>query len=439
MCNDTERRFFSLEKVNNAYDIEGETDLDFEASGHDDNPRNVETSLMMSNTPNDGVTKERGAVGGALLETPEMPVADSSPQAAEVSVVSPLRGIQVSEDPSEIMASAQKPKKSIASSRSSRRRLELETVIMEEEAKAEIQRKEQALLLRQKERDIAAHMEARELELEARKEARELEVQKEKMALDDLKRQSELNLKLKQLEIMEKTSSQGSVSSFASFHIMKTKTSDWLDSNKDNFGLPPDSNSKTVNVKEKPCSSAQADCELTANEFEPLSGKQLGAKPKKTLMFDPSKTFTPGQSTKAEPPFTPSLTLPNVSAPGFTIPETSIPMKLPKLVLDKFSGDPLEWPEWSRQFLATVDQAGVADSVKLNYLKTLVNGKAKAAVDGMGYSGAMYQVAWQTLEHDFGRPELIVNAQLRTLHSHSFIKPHDSLEIINSHKWSQDV
>ena len=187
-------------------------------------------------------------------------------------------------------------------------------------------------------------------------------------------------------------------------------------------------------MKEKPCSSERADCELKANEFEPQSGKQLGAKPKKTLMFDPSKTFTPGQSTKAEPPITPNLTLSNVSAPGFTIPVTSIPMKLPKSVLDKFSGDPLEWPEWSGQFLATVDQGGVADSVKMKYLKTLVSGKAKAA--GMGYSGAMYQVAWQILEHDFGRPELIVNAQLRKLHSHPFIKPHDSLEII---KFSQVV
>ena len=203
--------------------MHGETDPDFEASGHDDNPRNVETSLMITNTPNDGVPEERGAVGGALFETPGMPVADSSPKAADVSVVSHLKGFQVSEDPSKIMASAQKPKKSIASSRSSRRRLELETAILEEEAKADIQRKEQALLLRQKERDIAAHMEARELELEARREARELEVQKKKMALDELKRQSELNLKLKQLEIMEKTSSQGSVSSFASFHIKKQK------------------------------------------------------------------------------------------------------------------------------------------------------------------------------------------------------------------------
>ena len=63
-------------------------------------------------------------------------------------------------------------------------------------------------------------------------------------------------------------------------------------------------------------------------------------------------------------------------------------------------------------------------------LKTLVTVKAKAAINGMGYSGQMYHVAWPTLEHDFGRPELVVNAQLRKIHAYSFIKPYDSLVIV---------
>ena len=48
----------------------------------------------------------------------------------------------------------------------------------------------------------------------------------------------------------------------------------------------------------------------------------------------------------------------------------------------------------------------------------------------------MYHMAWQTLEHNFGRPELVVNAQLRKIHAYSVIKPHDSLEIV---KFSQVV
>ena len=105
-------------------------------------------------------------------------------------------------------------------------------------------------------------------------------------------------------------------------------------------------------------------------------------------------------------------------------------MTLLKLVMDKVDGDPLEWPEWSGHFLATVDESGITDSNKMKNLKSLLVGEAKAAIEGMKFSGQMYQVAWQILEHDFGRPKLVVNAQLRMIHARTFIKPHDSLEIV---------
>ena len=69
-------------------------------------------------------------------------------------------------------------------------------------------------------------------------------------------------------------------------------------------------------------------------------------------------------------------------------------------------------------------------------LEDPVTGKAKAAIEGMGCSGQTYHVAWWTLEYDFGRLELIVNAQLRKIHPYPFIKPFDSLEIL---KYSQVV
>ena len=47
----------------------------------------------------------------------------------------------------------------------------------------------------------------------------------------------------------------------------------------------------------------------------------------------------------------------------------------------------------------------------MKYLKSLLIGKAEADIEGMGLSGQMYQAAWQTSEHDFGRPELVVNAR----------------------------
>ena len=84
---------------------------------------------------------------------------------------------------------------------------------------------------------------------------------------------------------------------------------------------------------------------------------------------------------------------------------------LPKLRLNNFDGNPLEWPEWSSMFLATVDKRMIPDSEKMSHLKTLLTGKAKFAISGMGYSGQFYGAAWSILERKFGRPLVIIDAQ----------------------------
>ena len=66
---------------------------------------------------------------------------------------------------------------------------------------------------------------------------------------------------------------------------------------------------------------------------------------------------------------------------------------LPKLELTEFSGDPVEWTEWSQVFQATVLAATMYDSVKMNHLETMVTRKAKEAFAGLGYTAEMYIVA----------------------------------------------
>ena len=74
---------------------------------------------------------------------------------------------------------------------------------------------------------------------------------------------------------------------------------------------------------------------------------------------------------------------------------------LPKLKLNNFDGNPLEWPEWSSMFIATVDQRPIPDSEKMSYLKTLLTSKARSTVSGKGYSGQFYGAAWSNLERKF--------------------------------------
>ena len=103
--------------------------------------------------------------------------------------------------------------------------------------------------------------------------------------------------------------------------------------------------------------------------------------------------------------------------------------QLPKLKLSSFDGNPLEWPN---MFKATVHYRDLPDSEKMSHLKTLLTSKAKSAISGMGYSGEFYAQAWELLGRKFGRPYLIVDAQLNLLRKHQPIRMHDSTAIIIS-------
>ena len=82
-------------------------------------------------------------------------------------------------------------------------------------------------------------------------------------------------------------------------------------------------------------------------------------------------------------------------------------------------------------FIATVDKRTIPDSEKMSHLKTLLTGKAKSAISGMGYSGQFYSAAWSILERKFGRPHVIIDAQLESLRKANQVKPHDSTSLIN--------
>ena len=103
---------------------------------------------------------------------------------------------------------------------------------------------------------------------------------------------------------------------------------------------------------------------------------------------------------------------------------------LPKLKLTEFSGDPLEWPEWSGFFDVVVHQKPISDTEKMQYLKTSLTGQAKAAISGMGFSSQSYYHAWDILREKYGRSDFIVNAQFKKIHTHSPVRHDDSTSIV---------
>ena len=114
---------------------------------------------------------------------------------------------------------------------------------------------------------------------------------------------------------------------------------------------------------------------------------------------------------------------------GYSLPSVTPPVSthrsLPKSKLREFDGNPLDWPEWSGMFLATVDSSSISKDEKMSHLKTLLTGKAKRAVNGLGYSGAMYDEAWNTLQRKFGQPHHIVSSQLAKIQNFSQVRFND--------------
>ena len=67
----------------------------------------------------------------------------------------------------------------------------------------------------------------------------------------------------------------------------------------------------------------------------------------------------------------------------------------------------------------------------MSHLKTLLAGKAWSAISGNGYSGQFDGAAWSILERKFGRPHVIIDAQLESLRKASQVKTHDSKGLIS--------
>ena len=111
-------------------------------------------------------------------------------------------------------------------------------------------------------------------------------------------------------------------------------------------------------------------------------------------------------------------------------PPLRIQRSLPKLKLREFDGNPLDWPEWSGMFLATVDSSDITRDEKMSHLKTLLIGKAKRALNGIGYSGAMYDEAWRILQRKFGQTHQIVSSQLAKIQNFNQIRYNDMSALV---------
>ena len=88
---------------------------------------------------------------------------------------------------------------------------------------------------------------------------------------------------------------------------------------------------------------------------------------------------------------------------------------LPKLNLDTFDGNPINWSDWISMFRSIIDDADISCNAKMQHLQNVVIGRAKDAIAGYGYSGELYTEALQKLESRFGKSHIVVKAHLNRL------------------------
>ena len=190
------------------------------------------------------------------------------------------------------------------------------------------------------------------MELEQKEREMEWAIAKKALELEVMIRKKQHHLKMEKLEKLERASSRSSICSMNHSETENAAiTKDWLESSRSIFNYSNDDERRpNLYLKSQDNGTSQYfnDDQQYASKEPSLPAQQTDTK-KKTINFNPEKVFvpqtiptpaasniSPKQLQRHQPLTTTSLR---------TLPAVTSPKKLPKLVLDKFSSDPIEWPE----------------------------------------------------------------------------------------------
>lgn len=91
-------------------------------------------------------------------------------------------------------------------------------------------------------------------------------------------------------------------------------------------------------------------------------------------------------------------------------------VKLPKLVIEKYSGEISQWHEfWSQYEMAIHENDALCKKEKFTYLKSYLTGAAARAVAGLTMSDSNYDAAIEILQKRFGRKDIVISAHMSKL------------------------
>ena len=91
-------------------------------------------------------------------------------------------------------------------------------------------------------------------------------------------------------------------------------------------------------------------------------------------------------------------------------------IKLPKLELKKFNGDPLKWRIFADTFESAIHKnSNISNVEKMNYLVNLLTGTAEETIKGLSLTNNNYEVALQLLRERFDDGQVIISAHMDNL------------------------
>ena len=121
-----------------------------------------------------------------------------------------------------------------------------------------------------------------------------------------------------------------------------------------------------------------------------------------------------GERSETLPEIGTQLVTGTVTRPGLSSSKYSV--RLPKIEIKKFRGDPVQWQQFADTFDATItNNEHISDVEKFTYLRGLLEGEAERCIEGITLIGENFSQAMGLLRQQYGNPLLIIPAHMEKL------------------------
>ena len=96
--------------------------------------------------------------------------------------------------------------------------------------------------------------------------------------------------------------------------------------------------------------------------------------------------------------------------------EDKLNVKLRKLIIKKFYGDPIFWEQFIDTFEAAIGNNNTISNIqKFTYLRGYLGGEAEKCIDGMSLTNANYVQALNLLKERYGNKQLVISSHMDDL------------------------